>query len=227
MSVHHFTIVNVQFPGIQDYNQDVVALITRNTEFSYDVPIIIGSGVLRHAINVLRESEIDQLATPWAMARTAVLLTNQQATIEDQKPTGAMGRLTKDEDLEPLTTKTVRCHCRELRLTERANISVSPPKGRQPISGLKVIPTYTDIQAGQSTVEVVVQNLTCRPLRLCRSTKLVYVELANQIPEAFYRDSEGEQPKLLHQHQQTLLKQELLSPPTPKADIPPKLTVEE
>ena len=45
-----------------------------STEFAHKVPIILGTPTTDRAIAALKESEIDQLATPWACVRKSTLL---------------------------------------------------------------------------------------------------------------------------------------------------------
>ena len=54
------------------YNKDIV--------FGWRVPLVIGTCTIGRIINVIWESEIDHLSTPWATARMAQLLSCQKST---------------------------------------------------------------------------------------------------------------------------------------------------
>ena len=55
--------------------------------FAAQVPVILGTTMISHVMNVIKEKEIDNLAIPWVNARVAYLLVVQQATatVEDNK----------------------------------------------------------------------------------------------------------------------------------------------
>ena len=70
-----YVIVKVQVDGIQGYNEDQIALVVLDLmNFTERIPIILGTPTISHAVNVMKEREIDALVTPWANARVAHLL---------------------------------------------------------------------------------------------------------------------------------------------------------
>ena len=69
-----FVILCVQVREIAGYDEDVVFLMVPDkSEFSHRVPLVIGTCTIGQIINVIWESEIDHLSTPWATARMAQL----------------------------------------------------------------------------------------------------------------------------------------------------------
>ena len=70
-----FVILRVQVNEITSYDEDVVFLVVPDEfEFSQHVPIVIGACTLGRIINVIKESEMDRLLTPWVMVRASHLL---------------------------------------------------------------------------------------------------------------------------------------------------------
>ena len=60
---------------IVGYDEDVVFLMVPNeSEFGWRVPLVVGTCTIGRIINVIQESEIDCLSTPWATARMVQLL---------------------------------------------------------------------------------------------------------------------------------------------------------
>ena len=79
-----FMILKVQVKEITSYNEDVVFLfVSDKSEFSQHVPIMIGTCTLGRIINMIKESEMDRLSTPWAMVRASHLLSWQGTVVED------------------------------------------------------------------------------------------------------------------------------------------------
>ena len=70
-----YVIVQVQVDGVQGYDEDQTVLVIPDiSNFAARVPVILGSPTTSHVVNVMKEKEIDTLATPWVNARVAHLL---------------------------------------------------------------------------------------------------------------------------------------------------------
>ena len=70
-----YVIVKVQVDGVQGYNEDQITLVVPDlSNFAERNPIILGTPTISYIINVMKEKEIDALATPWANARVSHLL---------------------------------------------------------------------------------------------------------------------------------------------------------
>ena len=70
-----YIVIWVQVEGVQSYDKDQIALVIPNiSNFTARVPVILGTPTNSHIVNVIKEKEIDTLATPWANARVARLL---------------------------------------------------------------------------------------------------------------------------------------------------------
>ena len=79
-----FVILRVQVNEIAGYNEDVVFLVVPDeSEFSWHIPIMIGTCTLGRIVNVIKESEMDRLWTPWAMVRASCLLSRRDTVVED------------------------------------------------------------------------------------------------------------------------------------------------
>ena len=77
-----FIILHVQVRGIAGYDEDVVFLVVPDeSEFGCRVPLVIGTCTIGRIINIIWESEIDHLSTPWAMVQMAQLLSCQKGTV--------------------------------------------------------------------------------------------------------------------------------------------------
>ena len=83
-----YVIVLVQVERVQGYYGDQIALVVPDeSKFAEWVPIILGTPTISHIMNVMKEKDIDALATPWVNARVAHLLSMHRAVatvLEDQ-----------------------------------------------------------------------------------------------------------------------------------------------
>ena len=75
-----FMILQVQVTEISSYDENVIFLVvTDESGFSQHVPLVIGTCTLGRIMkDVIKESDIDRLSTPWVIARTSSLLSKQE-----------------------------------------------------------------------------------------------------------------------------------------------------
>ena len=70
-----YVIIWVQVDRVQGYDKDQIALVIPDlSNFVAQIPVILGTSTISQVINVMKEAEIDTLATSWANARVAHLL---------------------------------------------------------------------------------------------------------------------------------------------------------
>ena len=81
-----YVIIRVQVEEIWGYNEDQVALVILDyTGFGSQVPVTLGTTTINQIINVIRESEIDELLVSLNESRIAPLLACWQAELFIQK----------------------------------------------------------------------------------------------------------------------------------------------
>ena len=70
-----YMIIHVQVDRVQGYDKDQIALIIPNfSNFAVRVAVILGTPKIGRVVNIMKEAEMDALATPWVNARAAHLL---------------------------------------------------------------------------------------------------------------------------------------------------------
>ena len=70
-----YVVIQVQEDGVWGYDEDQIALVIPDFSiFAARVPVILRMPTICLVVNVMREAEMDALATPWANARVAHLL---------------------------------------------------------------------------------------------------------------------------------------------------------
>ena len=84
-----FVILWVQVNEITGYDEDVVFLVVPDeSEFSRHIPLMIETRMLGRIVNMIKESELDRLSTPWAMMKASHLLSRWGTVVEDQGMAG-------------------------------------------------------------------------------------------------------------------------------------------
>ena len=65
--------------GVQGYNEDQIALVVTDlSNFVERIAVILGTPTISHIVNVMKEKEIDALATPWANGRVVHLFVSMK-----------------------------------------------------------------------------------------------------------------------------------------------------
>ena len=68
-------IVRLQVKEVAGYDEDVVFLVVLDeSTFGKQVPIVIGTCTLVRVINVIKESEMDRISTPWSTVCLALVV---------------------------------------------------------------------------------------------------------------------------------------------------------
>ena len=67
-----FVMMNVQIPCVKGYNEDQITIIMDDPGLK-DFPVILGMPMIYRVIEVIKESEISELAIPWASSRVSWL----------------------------------------------------------------------------------------------------------------------------------------------------------
>ena len=70
-----YVVIWAQVDGVWGYDEDQIALVILDpSNFMARVLVILGTPTIGRVVNVMKEAEMDALATPWANARAAHLL---------------------------------------------------------------------------------------------------------------------------------------------------------
>ena len=153
--------------------------------------------MIGHAMNVIKESGMDMLATPWVNSHVAYLLMVPwaTATVEDDK--AATKELDPAEYDEVVSTKERKMidafsfrtiHARMKTAFTRTRLDVMTQalhaeEGSLP-QGLMIQNAYTKMCNGSKSVTIVVRNGTAYPQTLKKKIPVARVAAANQVSEA-------------------------------------------
>ena len=68
-----FVMMNVQIPCVKGYNADQIAIVMDDSGLK-DCPVILGMPTIFRVMEVIKGSEISELAVPWASSRVSWLM---------------------------------------------------------------------------------------------------------------------------------------------------------
>ena len=168
-----FVIVRVQIPCVVGYDEDQVAIVLDDPGMK-ECPVILGMPTLYWVMEVIKESEISALATPWGASRISWLMRNMQAhvgrVVHDDvanKPISLNSvdevvKVSKKFQVPPFGHKVIHGHTRLVLTGCRLNVMTHGLETRSPRLplGIDILSTYATLATGSGSVAVVLQNNT-------------------------------------------------------------------
>ena len=73
-----FMMMNVQVPCVKGYNEDQIAIVMEDPGLK-DFQVILGAATIYRVMEVIKESEISELAIPWASSQLSWLMRDVHA----------------------------------------------------------------------------------------------------------------------------------------------------
>ena len=177
------------------YDEDAVFLVVPDgSNFGKRVPIVIGTCTLACVINVIKESEMDQISTPWVTVRLAQLLSRR--VVAEETPSEGKGGADAPEKkgvdtvvkmgssahvgsfqteiLEGKISQAPVCDT-HFMVTPIGRAEVKQDGGCQLPPGLQVLHTYTTMTAGHKQISIVVRNMTDQAIFLPSGTCVSHI----------------------------------------------------
>ena len=166
---------------------------------------------LGRIVNVIKESELDRLSTPWAMVQALHFLCQQGTAVWKSSDVGSapaeegatMSEASQGQEIDkpvvmkesmklgPFQTQIIECKTKPL-LGKSAHVMVMPlkagkaqPGGAQPLPlGLHILHAYTLLKMSSNKVYVVVRNMSGSPIYLKKGVQVACMVSASLVPPA-------------------------------------------
>ena len=192
-----YVIIRVQVEGVWGYNKDQVALVLPDsTGFGSWVPVTLSTPTINRIINVIKESEINELFFPLNGSRIAQLLACQWAGLSIQRETVAnqtvdltdlnkVVKTTKKEEVDTFLSKIIQGQTKTLLLGNNMHImtqSLKEDDGPHLPHGLSVVNMYTEVISGSKWIAVVVKSLMTAPITNTKGIKGTQMVVVNVVP---------------------------------------------
>ena len=203
-----FVVVNVQVPCVKGYNEDEIIIVLDDPSMG-ECPVILGTLTLYRVMQVIKESEITKLATPWAMSRFSWLARGLHTTVA-QTPMNDIAnrvvapanidevvRVNRKVQLPPFGHKVIH-GCTSLTLLGyKMNVMTHGLEKRSPHLplGIDVLSTYATFTTGCNKVAVVLKNTTNDWVEIEKGVPVARMVTANQIPPATIEAVFGDTPE--------------------------------
>ena len=190
-----FVIMNVRVPCVRGYNEDQIAIVLEDPEMK-DCPVVLGTPTLFRVMEVIKESEISELAVPWANSRLSWLMRGVHAKmsrlqVKDvaNKPIAPLSvdevvRVTSKCMVPPFGHKVIHGRVGLVLQGYKMNVMTHGLEKRSPLLllGLEVQSAYATLATGISRVPVVLRNNTKDWLEIKKGTPIARMVAANLVP---------------------------------------------
>ena len=191
-----FVLMNVKVPCVQGYDEDQVTLVMDDPGM-VECPVILVTSTLYRVMEVIKESEISKLATPWSSFRISWLMQDVtaklgQVVINDvaNKPILPLDideivRVASKCTVPPFYHKVIHGKVNLVLHGCRLNVMTHGLEKRLPSLplGIDVQTTYSTLANGSHRVLVILRNNTQDWLEIKKGVPIARMVTANAIPK--------------------------------------------
>ena len=162
---------------------------------------MIGTCTLGRVINVIKESEMDQISTPWVTVCLSQLLSRrvvaegklekgaEETNVPREKEVDAVVEMKSSTHVGPFQTEILEGKLSQVP-THDAHVMVTPlgctelmqDRGHQLPPGIQVLHVYTTLTADSKQVSIVVRNVTDQAIFLKKGVQVAHVISADLAP---------------------------------------------
>ena len=207
-----FVMMNVQIPCVKGYNEDQIAIVMDDPGLK-DFQVILGMATIYRVMEVIKESEISELAIPWASSRLSWLMRSVHARMSqlvvDDVANKSVVPLSVDEvvrvshkcKVPPFGHKVIQGSVGLVLQGYRMNVMTHGLEKRSPLLPLRIDlqSAYATLSTGSNRVAVVLRNNTRDWIEIRKGMPVTRMVATNQVPrviDTISAERSKEQPTL-------------------------------
>ena len=205
---HGYVECRLKLPMIEKFDIDVLMLVVDDSPYGMRVPIQIGTLHIDMALDLATEEEKRKLNCQWKRAELAASLCMKSANAnaedcDESKPTFDLAQvngsvhLTQDLSLLPFKDVTLKGllkgHVKCSGYFKRVNVAIELLEQHKEGEGTFCsVPAYTFLKPSSNRVEVMLKNITARPITIKHGVKVAVIKAANAVPKMLAPKEIGE-----------------------------------
>ena len=147
-----YTQIQLQIPGVKEYDTDILVFIQKDSCYSEQVPVILGTLHIKDVIQSAIREELAKLGDTWEMGTLGSFVSARIAQLDNvpmiQQVDHYM-RLTRKVTLAPLQVLKTVGVAKIPILSKRLNVMTEPLLVREAIEGVEVISSYGTFKQGE------------------------------------------------------------------------------
>ena len=180
-----YTQIQLQIPGVKDYDKDILVFIQKDSHYSEHVSVILGTLHIKDVIQSATREELTKLGDAWEVGTLGSFVLTRIAQLENAPMIHQVDhyiRLTRKVTLVPMQVHKTVGVAKIPVLSKRLNVMTEPLPAREAIEGVEAISSYETFKQGGNRVTIGLQNGTQEKITLKKETKVTHVTAANIVP---------------------------------------------
>ena len=214
-----YTQIQLQIPGIKDYDKDILVFIPKDSHYSEQVPVVLGTLHIKDVIQSATREELVKLRDAWEMGTLGSFVLTSIAQLENTPMINQVDhyvRLTRKVTLALMQVHKTVGIAKIPILSKRLNVMTESLLAQEAIEGVEAITSYETFKQGGNRVTIGLQNMTWEKITLKKGTKVACVAAANIVPPMLVPDPSRERNELKYrmqeQNKEGVLKYKMTNP---------------
>ena len=175
-----YVAAQVQIPEVENFDEPCLLLVTKDTRYGEECPIIVGTLHIDLILSCATNEELNALSRSWKRGGLGSMVINKMAqkSGELDKIEGEI-KLLKQIILAPGETKQVDGYSNHPLNSKRVNVIVEPletPEGKY------IVRVYTWTRGNSRRVQILLRNVSSGKVTLKKGARVARLSPANKIP---------------------------------------------
>ena len=196
---HGYVECRLKIPQMEKFDLDVLMLVIDNSPYGMRVPVQIGTLHIDMTLELATDEEKRKLNKQWKRAQLAssLRMASANANVTDSEESKQMFNLdqvigsvylTKEVSLEPFEYVTLsgllKGPVKHSAFSKHVNVAVEPlDEHKEGEGSFCAVPSYTFLKPGSQRVQVMINNITARPITIKQGERVARIEAPNVVPQ--------------------------------------------
>ena len=158
-----YTQIQPQIPGIKDYDKDILVFIQKDSHYSEQVPVILGTLHVKDVIQSATREKLVKLGDAWEVGTLSSFVSARIAQLENAPMINQIDhyiRLTQKVMLPPMQVHKTVGVAKIPILSKRLNVMTELLPAIEAIEGVETVSSYKTFKQGGNRVTIGLQNMT-------------------------------------------------------------------
>ena len=180
--------IHLRIPKIKAFDNDVLLLIVPDSAHTMHTPITLGTLHTDMTIKLATKNELENLNKQWKRSLIATKLTMKEVQIVNQEDAQIVSqidstvKIARDTTIVLFGTIEVKGIIKSPNHYKCVNVVIDELSENQHCKDIAIIQQIQVLKPGSNKVPVVLQNLSCRNLKIKKGMKIAHVEASNVVP---------------------------------------------
>ena len=201
-----YTQIQLQIPGVKDYDKDILVFIQKDNRYSEQVPVILGTLHIKDVIQSATREELVKLVDAWEVGTLGSFVSAKIAQLENAPMVNQIDhyvRLTQKVTLPPMQVHKTVGVAKIPILSKRLNVMIESLLAQEAIEGVETVSSYETFKQGGNRVTFGLQNMMREKIILKRGTRVAHALAANIVPTMLAPDPSMDRSELRYRSRES------------------------